>query len=62
MPIGFIILSIGLSLSGVIAIWQGVTLIIGMLFMINPDIDLLSLIGSLFMLISLGSMGLSIIF
>ena len=62
MPVGFIILSIGMLLSGIIAIWQGVTLIIGMLFMINPDIDLLSLIGSCFMLISLGSMGLSIIF
>lgn len=61
MPIGFIVLSIGLVLSGVIAFWQGVTLIIGMLFMINPDIDLLSLIGSCFMLISLGSIGISIL-
>ena len=61
MPIGFIVLSIGLMLSGIIAVWQGITLIIGMLFMINPDIDLLSLIGSCFMLLSLGSLGISIL-
>lgn len=61
LPIGFIILSIGLMLAGVISIWQGVTLIIGMLFMINPDIDLLSLIGSCFMLISFGSIGIGLL-
>lgn len=60
LPIGFIILSVGLMLSGAVPIWQGVTLIIGMLFMINPDIDLLSLIGSCFMLISFGSMGIGL--
>lgn len=61
LPIGFIILSIGLILAGAIPTWQGVTLIIGMLFMINPDIDLLSLIGSCFMLISFGSMGIGLL-
>ncbi|WP_320998745.1 hypothetical protein [Hungatella effluvii] len=61
LPIGFIILSIGLILSGAVSMWQGVTLIIGMLFMINPDIDLLSLIGSCFMLISFGSIGIGLI-
>lgn len=61
LPIGFIILSVGLILAGVIPLWQGVTLIIGMFFMINPDIDLLSLIGSCFMLISFGSMGIGLL-
>lgn len=61
LPIGFIILSVGLLLEGVIPLWQGVTLIIGMFFMINPDIDLLSLIGSCFMLISFGSMGIGLL-
>lgn len=56
LPVGFIILAIGLILAGIVPVWQGVTLIIGMLFMINPDIDLLSLIGSCFMLISFGGM------
>jgi len=56
LPIGFIILAAGLLLSGSVPAWQGVTLIIGMLFMINPDIDLLSLIGSCFMMISFGGM------
>lgn len=62
LPIGFIIMSIGLMVAGTIPIWQGVTLIIGMGFMINPDIDLLSLIGSCFMMVSLGSMGIGILF
>lgn len=61
LPIGFIILGVGLIISGVVPTWQGVTLIIGMVFMINPDIDLLSLIGSCFMLISLGSMGINLL-
>jgi hypothetical protein len=61
LPIGFIVLAIGLILAGVVPVWQGVLLIIGMLFMINPDIDLLSLIGSCFMLISLGSMGIGVL-
>lgn len=61
LPIGFIILSIGLILSETVSMWQGITLIVGMIFMINPDIDLLSLIGSCFMLISFGSMVIGII-
>ena len=61
LPVGFIILSIGLLMAGIIPTWQGVSLIVGMLFMINPDIDLLSLIGSCFMLISLGSIGIGIL-
>lgn len=61
LPIGFIILGVGLIMSGVIPTWQGVTLIIGMVFMINPDIDLLSLIGSCFMLISFGSMAIGLL-
>lgn len=60
LPIGFIVLSIGLILSDTISMWQGITLIIGMLFMINPDIDLLSLIGSCFMLVSFGSISIGI--
>lgn len=60
LPIGFIALSIGLILSDTISMWQGITLIIGMLFMINPDIDLLSLIGSCFMLVSFGSISIGI--
>ncbi|MDD3140770.1 MAG: hypothetical protein PHX08_17615 [Lachnospiraceae bacterium] len=62
LPVGFIIMSIGLMMAGVFPFWQGITLIVGMGFMINPDIDLLSLIGSCFMLVSLGSMGISILF
>ena len=56
LPIGFIILDVGLIMAGAVPVWQAITLIIGMLFMINPDIDLLSLIGSCFMLISFGGM------
>ena len=58
LPIGFIIMSVGLIMSGEISTWQGVMIIIGMVFMINPDIDLLSLIGSCFMLIGFGSLGI----
>ena len=61
LPIGFIIMSVGLILSGQISTWQGVMVIIGMVFMINPDIDLLSLIGSCFMLIGFGSLGIGMI-
>jgi hypothetical protein len=49
---GGILQAIGLMKEKVIAKWQGVFIIIGLLLLINPDIELISSIGSALMCIA----------
>ncbi len=49
LPIGFIILTIGLLKERIIPNWQGVCIIIGLLLLINPDIEIISSAGALLM-------------
>ncbi|NND07287.1 MAG: hypothetical protein HKN87_12995 [Saprospiraceae bacterium] len=50
--IGGILQAIGLMREGVIKKWQGTLIIIGLLLLINPDIELISSIGSALMCIA----------
>ncbi|MDC7126860.1 MAG: hypothetical protein PQJ46_14915 [Spirochaetales bacterium] len=47
LPLGFILISIGLVSTKVIPLSHGIPILIGSILMMNPDIDLLSLLGSL---------------
>jgi len=52
LMIGGIIQTIGLLKEKVIQKWQGAFIILGLLLLINPDIELISSIGSLMMCIA----------
>jgi hypothetical protein len=52
LVIGGIIQTIGLMKEGVIKKWQGTSIIIGLLLLLNPDIELISSIGSALMCIA----------
>lgn len=52
LVIGGILQAIGLMKEGVIQKWQGYFIIIGLLLLINPDIELISSIGSALMCIA----------
>ena len=51
LVIGGIIQVIGLLKEGIIRKWQGILIIVGLLLLINPDIELISTIGSALMCI-----------
>lgn len=56
-PIGFIIQIAGLIREKVIPRWQGLTIILGLLLLINPDIEIISAAGALLMCIGLIPIG-----
>ena len=49
LPIGFIIQTIGLLKENIIPKWQGVSIIVGLLLLINPDIEIISTFGAVLM-------------
>ena len=53
LPLGFIIQIIGLLKEKIIPKWQGVTIIIGLLLLINPDIEIISSVGDTLMCIGI---------
>ena len=61
LPLGFVIQGIGLHRSHLIPRWQSIAIIIGALLLANPDIDLISLIGSIIVAIGLVPLGVQII-
>ena len=61
MPLGFISLSIGMIKTKLVSKWRGITLILSMLLFANPDIDLISLVASILLMISMGSIGHNIL-
>jgi len=61
LPIGFFIQGIGLFISRVIPRWQSIPITIGALLLANPDIDLISLIGSIILAIGMVPLGVQII-
>lgn len=61
LMIGFVILGVGLFKVPAIARWKSATVVIAFLLMLNPDIDLISAIASVVMLVGLGSVGLDLI-
>jgi hypothetical protein len=52
LMIGGILQAIGLMKEKIIAKWQGILIIIGLLLLINPDIELISTLGSALMCIA----------
>jgi hypothetical protein len=61
LPLGFAVQGIGLFVSRRIPRWQSITIIIGALLLANPDIDIISLIGSIILTIGMFPLGLQII-
>jgi hypothetical protein len=61
LPLGFVVQGIGLHISRLIPRWQSITIIIGALLLANPDIDLISLLGSIFLTIGMVPLGVQII-
>jgi len=61
LPIGFVVQGVGLLVSRVIPRWQSIPITIGVLLLINPDIDLIGLIGSIIFAIGFIPMGIQII-
>ena len=61
LPLGFVLQGIGLYISRLIPRWQSIIIIIGALLLANPDIDLISLVGSIIVAIGLIPLGVQII-
>jgi hypothetical protein len=56
--VGFILQAIGLIKAKIIPTWQGVLIIIGLLLLINGDIEIISSVGALLMCIGLIPIGI----
>ena len=49
LPLGVVLEMIGLLKERIIPRWQGISIIIGLLLLINPDIEIISSVGALLM-------------
>lgn len=49
LPIGFIVLAMGLIRQGAVPTWQGICMVVGLLLLLNPDIEIISSVGALLM-------------
>ncbi len=49
LPIGFMVLAVGLIRQGAVPTWQGICMIAGLLLLLNPDIEIISTTGALLM-------------
>lgn len=49
LQVGFIILAIGLMKARIIPKWQGICIILGLLLLLNPDIEIISSVGAILM-------------
>lgn len=58
LPIGTIIQILGLLREGLIPKWQGVSIIIGLALLMNPDIEIISTVGAFLMCVGLIPIGL----
>lgn len=58
LPIGFILQTVGLIKEEVIPKWQGTCIIVGLLLLINPDIEIISSVGATLMCIGIIPIGI----
>jgi len=58
LPIGFILQTVGLIKEEVIPKWQGICIIVGLLLLINPDIEIISSVGASLMCVGFIPVGL----
>jgi hypothetical protein len=60
LPIGFIVLAIGLIQQGAVPKWQGICMIVGLLLLLNPDIEIISSVGAMLMCLGFIPLGVRI--
>lgn len=58
LPIGTIVQTSGLLREGMIPKWQGIPIIVGLVLLMNPDIEIISTLGAFLMCIGFIPMGL----
>jgi hypothetical protein len=58
LPLGVVVQMIGLLREHIIPRWQGVSIIVGLLLLINPDIEIVSSVGALLMCVGLIPIGI----
>jgi hypothetical protein len=61
LPIGFIVLAVGLMLQGAVPKWQGICMVAGLLLLLNPDIEIISSAGALLMCLGFIPLGAQIV-
>jgi len=61
LPLGFIIQTIGLIKEQQVKVLQGSSIIFGLLLLYNPDIEIISVVGAIFMIIGLVPLGVKIL-
>ena len=61
LMIGFVILGVGLLKVPAVSRWKSITVVIAFLMFLNPDIDLISAIASVVLLVGMGPIGLDYI-
>ena len=61
ISIGLILIAVGLIKKNVVPKWQGISIIVGLVLLINPDIDIISLVASVFLLLGLTPIGIGFI-
>lgn len=60
LPVGFILLAIGLIRQRAVPKWQGICMIVGLLLLLNPDIEIISSVGALLMCLGFIPLGVRI--
>lgn len=60
LPVGFIVLAVGLIRQGVVPGWQGGCMIAGLLLLLNPDIEIISSVGAALMCAGFIPLGLQV--
>jgi hypothetical protein len=60
LPIGFIVLAVGLIRQATVPVWQGLCMIVGLLLLLNPDIEIISSTGALLMCLGFIPLGIRI--
>ncbi|MFC1787312.1 hypothetical protein ACFLY8_04710 [Halobacteriota archaeon] len=58
IPLGVSIQTIGLIKEKYVKPWQGILIIVGLLLLINPDIEIISVIGTVLMIIGIYPLGI----
>lgn len=61
LPVGFIIQTVGLLIENIIPKWQGISIIVGLFLLINPDIEIISTIGAILMCAGFIPIGLNVL-
>lgn len=61
LPLGAIIQSIGLIKEKRVATWQGISMIVGLLLLNNPDLELISSVGAVLMMLGYLPLGIQVL-